>query len=264
MSQKVSAYILSGGKSSRMGSDKGLMPVFDKLMVQHLIDKFRFMGIPVSLIANNEEYKQFGIPAYADIYADKGPIGGIYTALNVSDADSCLIISCDTPFITVEHLSALLSRVGENKPVISVHNGHMEPLIGLYPKVFSAELESAISTNRLKLIALLEECGFGQLEREAAYQEFANLNTLADMEAIGKQIPIRFFGMVAERLGKQEDLIEIRQSDEGRDLREWLNTQYPQISNMSFQVAVDHQISETIPQGKSISEIAVLPPFAGG
>lgn len=264
MNKKIAAYILSGGKSSRMGSDKGLMPVFDKLMVQHLIDKFRFMGIPVSLIANNPEYKQFGIPVYQDIYADKGPIGGIYTALNVSDSDYCFICSCDTPFITVEHLSALLSRVGEKQPVLSRHNGQIEPLIAVYPKTFSVELERAISSDRLKLIALLEECGFGELERDAAYQEFVNLNTMADMEAIGLQVPIRFFGMIAERLGKQEDLVEIRQSDEGCNLRVWLNEKYPQISGMSFQAAVDHEISETIPKGKRIGEIAILPPFAGG
>ena len=64
---KLSAIILAGGKSSRMGTDKGLVLFNGKPMVEYLIEIFRSLNIPTIIVANNSEYNQFDVPVFEDL-----------------------------------------------------------------------------------------------------------------------------------------------------------------------------------------------------
>ena len=99
---KYTAIILAGGKSSRMGSDKGLVLLNGKPMISYIIEILKKMQIPIIIISNNENYKQFGLPVFADIIKEKGPLGGIYTGLKNSKTESNIIVSCDVPFYQIE------------------------------------------------------------------------------------------------------------------------------------------------------------------
>ena len=81
---QVTGIILAGGKSSRMGEDKGLLLLNNIPMIQYIINVFDTLKIPVMIIANNDNYKQFHLPVYTDIVKDKGPAGGILSALTFS------------------------------------------------------------------------------------------------------------------------------------------------------------------------------------
>lgn len=80
---------------------------------------------------------------------------------------------------------------------------------------------------------------------------------------MANEITIRFFGMVAEKLGRDTDVWSVV-IDKHTSCKELINEAYPEISGMDFQIAVDQEICEQLPKNKSINEIAVLPPFAGG
>lgn len=77
------------------------------------------------------------------------------------------------------------------------------------------------------------------------------------------KVRIKYFGMIAERLGKNEDLVELDNSSPIL-LKDWCLNLHPEIDDLVFQVAVDHSICETTEAGQHITEIAILPPFAGG
>lgn len=72
----------------------------------------------------------------------------------------------------------------------------------------------------------------------------------------------RYFGMIAEAIGKSEESILLPQKE--LDVRSFIVEQYPQLKNMVFTLAINQQLVDKIPQGFLIQEVAVLPPFAGG
>ena len=105
---RITGVILAGGKSSRMGTDKGLLELNGKPLIQYAIDTLKSIGLEIIIISNNSDYEQFGFPVYPDIIPDKGPIGGVYTALSYSSTEKNLIVSCDTPFLSKKLLNYLI------------------------------------------------------------------------------------------------------------------------------------------------------------
>ena len=74
---ETTLIILAGGKSSRMGFDKGLLKVKDKYIIQDLIDELSNNFTNTLISANNKEYEMFKLPIISDKIKDIGPIGGI-------------------------------------------------------------------------------------------------------------------------------------------------------------------------------------------
>lgn len=75
---------------------------------------------------------------------------------------------------------------------------------------------------------------------------------------------VHYFGMISERLLKQSELIEIDNSMDSIDLRAFFNSLYPGLKSTVYTIAVNQEVMEVAPKGMHISEIALLPPFAGG
>ena len=134
-----------------MGVDKGLVHLAGKPMIQYIIDTLESMKLPIQIISNNAEYKNFGYPVFNDLISDKGPIGGIYTALSVSDSEMNLILSCDTPFVNTDLIESLIEESENQSVTISEFDGWQHPLIGLYSKSGIKTFQSQIEKNELKL-----------------------------------------------------------------------------------------------------------------
>ena len=75
---------------------------------------------------------------------------------------------------------------------------------------------------------------------------------------------VHYYGMISERLLKKSELIEIDNSMNSIDLRAFFDSLYPELKSTVFTIAVNQEVMEVAPKGLHISEIALLPPFAGG
>src|SRR5882672_6033560 len=99
----TAGFVLTGGRSSRMGRDKALLPVAGSgpagglSLVERTAELVRGAAGSVILIGMPERYAHLGLPVVADIVEDCGPMGGLLTALHVTHADSNLIVACDMP-----------------------------------------------------------------------------------------------------------------------------------------------------------------------
>ncbi|HWV74822.1 MAG TPA: molybdenum cofactor guanylyltransferase [Pseudosphingobacterium sp.] len=148
---KIEAFVLAGGKSTRMGQDKGLMLLKGKPMVSYILDTLQKINIPTNIIANNSSYHIFGLPVYSDIVSEKGPMGGLLTAFENTTADMVLLIGCDTPLISVELIKHLLSLANKEKIIVPGTAGKINPLFALYPLHLKQSLEERMSTGQLKM-----------------------------------------------------------------------------------------------------------------
>ncbi len=146
MSNEIGIILLAGGKSSRMGEDKGLMSFKGKAMISHALNLVQEINDNIIIITNNNEYKKFGYPVYEDIYKEKGPMGGIYTGLTHSRQKTNIVLSCDSPFIEKELLLFLVENSHGFDITVPVKEERSHQLIGVYSKtclhVFKSQIES--------------------------------------------------------------------------------------------------------------------------
>lgn len=182
----VTAYILAGGKSSRMGKDKGLILFNGKAIIQHIIEKLQPVTDKVVIISNNPAYDKFGVEVIEDLIRNLGPAGGIFTALSHSQNEKNLILSCDTPFITTEAIEYIFQHSDLSQISWPIYDGKIEPLFGVYSKSCLAKWEKLIHNGILKLQEIASNFNLNQLnvDNNPLFNKniFTNINTPEDFE----------------------------------------------------------------------------------
>ena len=102
--KNITGVILAGGKSSRMGTDKGVLELNGKKIIEHIIYSIKPVVDEIIIISNSNNYDYLGFKVYSDIIKERGPLAGIHTALTHTTTERNLIVSCDIPFINSELL----------------------------------------------------------------------------------------------------------------------------------------------------------------
>ena len=121
-----------------------------------------------------------------DVILDKGPIGGIYTALILSDTELNLILSCDIPLISTKIVRELIEKHNSTFDVsLFAETNRVHPLIGIYSKKVLPILKKSIESNEFKMMHFISKVNH-QLIRigdENQYQ-FQNINSLLELEEL--------------------------------------------------------------------------------
>lgn len=181
----ISIFILAGGKSSRMGRDKGLIPLKGRPMISYLIETIEGLDLPIFIISNEPGYKSFGYPVFPDLVKDKGPLGGILSALSHTEVDHCLVLSCDSPFTSQDVIKELISEAVLDQITLGQLGGKLLPFPGVYPGSLKEKVRQNLEANHLKLQSFVLENPHHLIAWEERCQnpekQFANLNTPEDI-----------------------------------------------------------------------------------
>ena len=185
----ISAFILAGGQSSRMGADKAFLDWAGRPLVTHMAELAKSVAAEVKIVGDPAKFAAFG-PVVVDIYSGCGPLGGIHAALMNSDSELNLILGVDLPFLNAGLLSHVVSQAAESGAIVTVPSsrGRYEPLCAVYRKEFSVFAEKALQTGRFKIDALFQEVSLrvvDEKELEGAGHNltaFRNLNTPEEWE----------------------------------------------------------------------------------
>ena len=151
MIDNLTIVILAGGKSSRMGEDKGLMTLYGKPMVEYVLEEVKKISEQIIIISDNANYKKFGFPVYKDAVKNKGPLAGIYSGLKKTTTEDNLILSCDVPYIKEELLRYLWLQSSEMDVTIAHQDDRSHQIIGFYKKNCLDVIESQLEKNELKI-----------------------------------------------------------------------------------------------------------------
>ncbi len=183
----LTGIILAGGKSSRMGQEKGLINFRGKPLIQFGIDLLRRYTDRILISSSNSGYSQFGYEMVPDILYGLGPASGLATTLTFSETDWNIVLACDLPFLEAELIEQMLEKTDGNQAVIPVHNGVIEPLAGLYTRELGTNFEEAISNENFALHKILANCKVHYFETERLLEKypnlFSNFNTLKDLQS---------------------------------------------------------------------------------
>lgn len=183
-SQNITAYVLCGGKSVRMQTEKGLVLYKGKSFIQWIIDAIMPVTSDIILVTSNSDYSHMGLPMIEDIFKNKGPVGGIYTALRHSKTERNLILSCDIPKINADLLRELIDQSKQKDASITfLSDGKNDfPLIGVYKKEALKTLAEAISSDKLKLCPLVNMISHQKIIINSEQKSFVqNINSKAEL-----------------------------------------------------------------------------------
>lgn len=186
----ITGIVLAGGKSSRMGSDKGLIKIDNKTFVENVIAAMSPLVNEIIIVSNNTEYDQFGFYRVEDDIKDSGPLAGLYSGLKHSDSEFNLVLSCDIPMIKTEILEKLIEADYKNYEVTQIesHNKTM-PLIAIYHKhcmhkclelLQQGERRLRVAVNQLKAKTILIDSELDSFVK--------NVNTKEDLKTINHAI----------------------------------------------------------------------------
>ena len=182
----ITGIILAGGKSSRMGTDKGFVLYKNKSFVQHIIDALQPLVDEVIIVSNNPDYDVFGLKRVNDLIENTGPVAGVYTGLHYSKTENNLVVSCDVPLINSETLSLLINGVEDAKDVVQLEsNGKSMPLIAMYKKQSKAVFYSLLKDGERRLRIALTHLQVKTItldEKQGRYT--TNINTLKNLKEI--------------------------------------------------------------------------------
>lgn len=135
MYDDITAIILAGGKSTRMGTNKSLLKVGDKSIIERLHDLLQSNFKDIILITNEpDDFKILGLPVYEDIFRYRGPLAGIHSGLKNSKTDLNFIISCDLPFMTMEMINYLIEYKTDKLITVAKADGFIQQLAGKYSR----------------------------------------------------------------------------------------------------------------------------------
>jgi molybdenum cofactor guanylyltransferase len=185
----LTAFVLAGGRSSRMGTDKAFLLLEGQTLVERALELARSLTEDVRIVGARDKFAAFA-PVVEDQYAERGPLGGIHAALSSTSSDFNLMLAVDLPFLQARFLHYLADEARAANAVVTVPKaaGGLQPLCAVYRREFGLVAEQALSAGRNKIdtlfarvaVRIIEE---GELVRFAfPATMFDNLNTREEWE----------------------------------------------------------------------------------
>ncbi|TKG96362.1 molybdenum cofactor guanylyltransferase [Puteibacter caeruleilacunae] len=186
---KVNGIILAGGKSTRMGQDKGLIQWKGKYLLEYPLSTLLSVCETCIISANDTQYQQFNLPLIEDIYKDIGPIGGLHAALDSTKDCWNVVLSCDVPFIDTNVVERLLQHIGSDvECVVAVHNGQFEPLVTVFHSSVASKLEDYIMLKEYNIRHIIRQLKYAEVDfsKEEILNPalFQNIDTPEDLEKL--------------------------------------------------------------------------------
>ncbi len=204
----VSAIILAGGKSRRMGRDKAFLELDGKPLIAHVIQRVAQVCDEIIIVANDAlAYAPFGLRVISDVYPGKGSLGGIYSGLQAARTPLVLAVACDMPFLNEALLRYLISLAPRADVIVPrardlssnvlrdtqrlrplAKEINLHPMHAVYSKRCLEPIHAQIRANDLRLIGFYERVQVRVVEPDEIDQfdphhlSFFNANTPEDFE----------------------------------------------------------------------------------
>ncbi|MCW3489148.1 molybdenum cofactor guanylyltransferase [Dethiobacter alkaliphilus] len=151
---KMSAVILAGGKSSRMGRDKLLLPLGGKPLISHVLDTLQGLFAECILVTDRpQSFSGFAVRVTEDLIRrpEKNSLAGIHAGLSMACHDYVLAVAGDMPFINRDVLLYLCSRGSDEDVVIFRDGPHFQPLCAIYHKNCLPHIEDMLNKGHYKV-----------------------------------------------------------------------------------------------------------------
>jgi molybdopterin-guanine dinucleotide biosynthesis protein A len=166
---QVAGFILAGGASSRMGSDKGLLDFGGVPLILHTTRLLESLVTEVTIVGSPQRYGALGLRAITDEdgaqtqggtdQSGRGPLAGISAALTATESHWNLIVACDLPYLSAEWLDWLITRAlrSRGEAVIPRTERGIEPLAAAYRRECGEPIDAALALGGRRVSDAIEK-----------------------------------------------------------------------------------------------------------
>jgi molybdopterin-guanine dinucleotide biosynthesis protein A len=200
--EPVSAVVLAGGLSRRMGRDKRRLRLWGEAgptLLEHTVATVGALCAEVVAVLNDPEaWPELQARLVGDVYPDGGALGGIYSGLAACSHSYALVVACDMPLLSPALLGAMLARPREYDvlvprsptPGAARNNLDVEPLHAVYGRACLGPMREALEGGRRQIAAFFPAVRVAHMEPEeiARYdphgRSFLNVNTAEQMAEV--------------------------------------------------------------------------------
>jgi molybdopterin-guanine dinucleotide biosynthesis protein A len=184
----TSAAILAGGRARRLGGrDKSRLVVDGRTIIVRQVETLQRVADEVFVVGHDAgRFADVGLTVHTDRIADKGVLGGLYTALDAARGDAVLVVACDLPFLHEGLLRELVHRSRDGDGAWIRTPSGVEPLLACYQRRVRDRVFAEISAGRLKAgdlghVLQMAELDQADLTRFGSSDDLlANINTPDD------------------------------------------------------------------------------------
>jgi molybdopterin-guanine dinucleotide biosynthesis protein A len=186
----ATAIVLAGGKSSRMGRAKALLPFGGDPLIAHIVRTLHHLFADLIVVAAPEqELPVLPVTLVRDELPFQGPVGGIYYGLSAANGEFAFVTSCDAPFLNPSLISFLMAEVSPYDVVVPFWQGRLQPLHAVYRKSVLPLLKEQLERGDLRPVSLYTKVRTLEVHEDQLLRldpeglSFLNMNTPADYEA---------------------------------------------------------------------------------
>lgn len=183
----VTGVILAGGNSTRMGSNKALLPYRGGQFVEAIHRVLNDIFQEVILVTNSpEQYDFMPCRKVTDIYEGMGVLAGIHSGLYHSSNPAIFAVACDMPYLVEDLIRHMVSRADAGGVLIPESPSGLEPLHAVYGKGCLAAIEATLLSGQRRIISFFDRINVNRInvEQVASYDpsfvSFLNINTPGD------------------------------------------------------------------------------------
>jgi molybdenum cofactor guanylyltransferase len=185
----ATAIVLAGGKSSRMGRPKALLPFDNEPLIVHIVRALnRIFAEIVVVAAPMQEMPSLPATLVRDEMAYQGPVGGITYGLKAAGKKLCFVTSCDVAFLNAPLISHLMSRIPNYHVVVPYWQERLQPLYAAYRRSVLPLLEDQLERGELRPVYLFDRVPTCKIREEEIRifdpdgLSFFNMNTPDDYQ----------------------------------------------------------------------------------
>lgn len=196
LSTRVGGVILAGGRNTRMGGrDKAFLRVGGETVFARTLGVLRHCFAEVIVVSNSpDKYAEFAVEVVADELRGCGPLGGLHAGLGRITTPYAFVTACDMPFLHIEPIQYLVSRLREQDAIVPQWDGDIEPLHAIYAARLRARIAEAVGQGARAMREFLPQIAVEYVSQAAmervsgAAEAFRNVNTPEDAARFAVQV----------------------------------------------------------------------------
>lgn len=189
---EVTGVVLAGGKSSRMGENKALLPINGKPNIENIIAKLQLVTNAIVISSNDlVTYNYLQLPIIKDITESLGPLGGIQSILTSVSTPYVFFHACDLPMLSLDVIQCMIELCTGYDVIVPKIDGKVHPVCGIYHKNVLPILEKQLANEDRKVMNLLNKLNVLYVERDVFEEKgidvdiaFLNMNTPEDYKRV--------------------------------------------------------------------------------
>lgn len=191
MSKDLTGIILSGGKNSRMGTNKAFLKIDGNRLIDKILNIYKNIFTEIIIVTNDPlSYVEFSDTIIVtDIYKGKGPLGGIYTGLFYSNNEYAFISACDMPSLNKDFILYMTEQQTSKFDIIVPQlPAGFQPLHAVYSRRCLPSIKKLILSDKLKIDSFFKEMRLLKITEEKIKpfdkdgRLFLNINTPEDFK----------------------------------------------------------------------------------